>query len=284
MPFILPEAWVPLRWVLRHPRATQGELVADEDDGKVKQMISGAKRRVGMEAPRVTDEDDDTRAAIVRGALQAFGDGDFDGFTDALKDDVMWENPEGDNFPGGGDLSGPEEVREKYIGDVGRTYTSFGFRPESFMETDHEKAVVVIGRFQGEGVEGDTVDTPGVQIWGFKGSEVTHVRVFADSAAFPEVVTEEKEKEWEEEEKKKEEEEKKDDSDSDDDSKGEGDDDTKSESDDDTESKKDDDSDDSDSDSDDSDDDGPKAESKDDSDDSDSDDDDKDEKKDDDES
>ena len=194
-----------------------------EDDGKVKSMISSAKRKVGAEAPRVTEDDDSQRAGVVRGALRAFGEGDMDGFVDALKNDVMWENPEGDNFPGSGDLSGPEEVRERFIGDVGRTYTSFGFRPESFLETDHEDAVVVIGRFEGEGVTGDSVDTPGVQVWGFSGSEVTHVRVFTDSACFPEVVTEQKEKEWAEEERKKEEEEKKDDSDDsddDDDSKG----------------------------------------------------------------
>src|SRR3954452_6976213 len=188
-----------------------------EDDGKVKSMVSSAKRKVGAEAPRVTEDDDSQRAGVVRGALRAFGEGDMDGFVDALKDDIMWENPEGDHFPGSGDLSGPEEVRERFIGDVGRTYTSFGFRPESFMETDHEDAVVVIGRFEGEGVTGDSVDTPGVQVWGFSGSEVTHVRVFADSACFPEVVTEAKEKEWEEEERKKEEEEKKDRCDSDDD-------------------------------------------------------------------
>jgi ketosteroid isomerase-like protein len=177
-------------------------------------MVSSAKRRVGAEAPRFTEDDDSERAGVVRGALRAFGEGDMDGFVDALKDDVMWENPEGSNFPGSGDLSGPEEVRERFIGDVGRTYTSFGFRPESFLETDHEDAVVVIGRFEGEGVTGDSVDSPGVQVWGFSGSEVTHVRVFADSACFPEVVTEQKEKEWAEEERKKEEEEEKDDSDS----------------------------------------------------------------------
>jgi len=204
-----------------------------EDDGKVKQMVSSAKRRVGAEAPRVTEDDDSERAGVVRGALRAFGEGDMDGFVDALKDDVMWENPEGSNFPGSGDLSGPEEVRERFIGDVGRTYTSFGFRPESFLETDHEDAVVVIGRFEGEGVTGDSVDTPGIQVWGFSGSEVTHVRVFADSACFPEVVTEQKEKEWAEEERKKEEEEeKKDDSD-------DSDEDTKAESDDDSDDKSD---------------------------------------------
>src|SRR3954471_18298220 len=165
------------------------------DDGKVKSMISSAKRKVGAEAPRVTEDDDSQRAGVVRGALRAFGEGDMDGFVDALKNDVMWGNPEGDRFPGSGDLSGPEEVRERFIGDVGRTYTSFGFRPESFLETDHEDAVVVIGRFEGEGVTGDSVDTPGVQVWGFSGSEVTHVRVFTDSACFPEVVTEPKGKE-----------------------------------------------------------------------------------------
>ena len=205
-----------------------------EDDGKVKSMISSAKRKVGAEAPRVTEDDDSQRAGVVRGALRAFGEGDMDGFVDALKGDVMWENPEGENFPGSGDLSGPEEVRERFIGDVGRTYTSFGFRPESFLETDHEDAVVVIGRFEGEGVTGDSVDTPGIQVWGFSGSEVTHVRVFADSACFPEVVTEQKEKEWAEEERKKEEEEeKKDDSEDSDDDSGK---DTKAESDDDSDS------------------------------------------------
>src|SRR3954471_4508052 len=213
------------------------------DDGKVKSMISSAKRKVGAEAPRVTEDDDSQRAGVVRGALRAFGEGDMDGFVDALKDDVMWENPEGSNFPGSGDLSGPEEVRERFIGDVGRTYTSFGFIPESFLETDHEDAVVVIGRFEAESVTGDTVDTPGVQVWGFSGTEVTQVRVFADTACFPEVVTEQKEQEWAEEEKKKEEEEKKDDSDdSDDDSKAESDDDSKAESDDDSKAESDDDS------------------------------------------
>ena len=173
---------------------------------KVKELTSNAKRRVGTEAPLAADEDG--RIGVVRGALRAFGEGDMDAFADALKDDVVWENPEGENFPGAGEHQGVDKVRASYIGDVGRTYTSFGFRPDTFMETDHEKAVVVLGRFQGESVEGgDPVDAAGVQIWGFSGSEVAHVRVFTDSAAFPEVVTEQKEQKWAEEDRKKEEEE-----------------------------------------------------------------------------
>jgi ketosteroid isomerase-like protein len=183
---------------------------------KVKDVTSSAKRRVGAEPPRAADEDG--KIGVVRGALRAFGEGDMDGFVDALKGDVIWESPAGENFPGAGDHEGPDEVRERFIGDVGRTYTSFGFRPDSFIETDHENAVVVIGTFEGEAVEGDNVETPGVQVWGFTGTEVTHVRIFADTAAFPEVITEQKMKEQEEEDRKKEEEREKDDDDSEDES------------------------------------------------------------------
>src|SRR5215204_2900006 len=107
----------------------QGETAMGEGDSKVKEMVSGAKRRIGAEAPVAAD--DDSRTGVVRGALKAFGQGDMETFVDALKDDVHWENPEGDNFPGCGEMSGAAEVRESFIGDVGRTYTSFGFRPES---------------------------------------------------------------------------------------------------------------------------------------------------------
>lgn len=180
---------------------------------KVKDLTSSAKRRVGAEPPLAADEGG--KVGIVRGALRAFGEGDMEGFVDALKNDVVWEAPEGSNFPGAGEHKGVDDVRSSYIADAGRTYTSFGFTPESFLEADKEDAVVVIGRFTGEGVEGGALDTPGVQVWGFSGNEVEHVRIFTDSAAFPEVVTEQKEKEWAEEERKKEEEEKKDETDGD---------------------------------------------------------------------
>jgi ketosteroid isomerase-like protein len=179
------------------------------EGGKVATVVSSAKRRVGMEAPLAAD--DDSRTGIVRGALRAFGEGDMDAFVDALKDDVEWESPSGDNFPGAGDHSGPDEIRDTYIADVGRTYASFGFRPDSFIETDHEDAVVVIGTFVGEAADAaGELETPGVQIWGFTGKSVAHIRIFADSAAFPEVVTEEALREQEEkaEEKEKESEEK----------------------------------------------------------------------------
>jgi ketosteroid isomerase-like protein len=234
------------------------------------EVVTKAKRRVGIENPSAADADGNV--GTVRGSLRAFGEGDFDAFLDAFTDDVVWEAP-GGNFPGGGELEGCDAIKDKFIADVGRTFTEFGYVPENFVDTDDD-AVIVIGTFKGEGARGDAVDAPGVLIWQFgSGTEAELVRIFTDGAAFPEVITEEKLRKEEEEEKKKEEEEKKkdaeadaedegsDDEDSDDSDSDESDDEPKGETDDDTKSDKDD------SDSDDSDDEPPaKAESASDSD------------------
>ena len=169
---------------------------------QVGEIVSNAKRRVGLETPSAAD--DDGNVGIVRGALRAFGEGDIDGFVDALREDVAWEGPDGKHFPGHGSYEGREAVRDKFIADVGRTFSEFGFQPESFLDADEEDAVVVFGRFQGEGVEGNRVDTPGVQVWQLEGNAVSSIHIVTDSAAFPEVVTERKQQEWEQEEKEKE--------------------------------------------------------------------------------
>lgn len=189
--------------------------MADSVKEQVGDLVSQAKRRVGVETPSAAD--DDGRVGIVRGALRTFADGDMDGFLDALREDVIWEAPSGE-FPGAGELEGRDAIRKEFIDNAERTFTSFGFRPESFVDAEDVDAVIVIGRFEGDGVEGDRLDEPGVQIWEFQGNAVAKVRIFTDTAGFPDVVTERKEKEWEEEEKKKEEERNSDDSDDDSDS------------------------------------------------------------------
>ena len=169
---------------------------------QVGDLVSRAKRRVGVEQPSAAD--DDGRVGVVRGALRTFGDGDTDGFLDALREDVVWEAPNGGHFPGGGEQLGRDAVKTEFIENAGRTFTEFGFTPESFVDADDADAVVVIGRFEGEGVEGARVDEPAVQIWEFQGNAVARVRVFTDSAGFPPVITERREKEMEEKEREEE--------------------------------------------------------------------------------
>src|SRR3954452_8184028 len=167
------------------------------------EALTKAKRRFGIENPSAADADGNV--GTVRGALRAFGEGNFDEFLDALQEDVKWEAPGGE-FPGGDELEGREAIKDKFIADVGRTFTEFGFVPESYADTD-DGAVIVVGRFTGDAAEGDPLDTPGVQIWQFgRGSEAELIRIYTDGAAFPELITEQKEREREEEEKRKREE------------------------------------------------------------------------------
>src|SRR3954464_1824119 len=182
-----------------------GEESAMTDSVKeqVGDLVTRAKRRVGVEQPSAAD--DDGRVGIVRGALRTFGEGNTGEFLDALRQDVVWEGPSGGHFPGGGEQLGRDAVKTEFIENAGRTFTNFGFVPESFIEADDVDAVLVIGRFEGDGVEGDRVDEPGIQVWEFQGNAVSRVRVFTDSAGFPAVITERREKEMEEKEREKEE-------------------------------------------------------------------------------
>jgi ketosteroid isomerase-like protein len=185
--------------------------MAESVKEQVGDLVTRAKRRVGVEQPSAAD--DDGRVGIVRGALQTFGDGNTDEFLDALREDVVWEGPSGGHFPGGGEQLGRDAVKTEFVENAGRTFTNFGFIPESFVEADDANAVIVIGRFEGDGVEGDRLDEPGVQVWEFQGNAVSRVRIFTDSGSFPTVMTERREQELEDKEREKEEKEKEDDSD-----------------------------------------------------------------------
>src|SRR3954462_3971294 len=170
-------------------------------------LVTRAKRRVGVEQPSAAD--DDGRVGIVRGALRTFGEGNHDEFLDTLREDIVWEGPSGGHFPGGGEQLGRDAVRTEFIENAGRTFTEFGFQPESFIEADDANAGIGIGRFEGDGVEGDHVDEPAIQLWEFQGTAVARVRIFTDSAGFPSVITERREQEMEEEEREKKEKEEK---------------------------------------------------------------------------
>src|SRR3954449_5405505 len=183
------------------------EPMTDSVKEQVGDLVTKAKRRVGVEQPSAAD--DDGRVGIVRGALKTFGEGDTDGFLDALREDIVWEGPSGGHFPGGGEQLGRDAVRAEFIENAGRTFTEFGFQPESFIEAEDANAVIVIGRFEGDGVEGDHVDEPAIQLWEFQGTAVARVRIFTDSAGFPSVITERREQEMEEEEREKKEKEEK---------------------------------------------------------------------------
>src|SRR3954467_7043098 len=180
--------------------------MADESSGfsrRAKSLVEQAKQTVGAgETPLATEVG--SRAEAVEEALKAFGQGEIDRFLAAFSDDVTWSGPKGDDFPGAGNHDGLDAVREAFVGDVKRSFASFGFRPDHFFGAPDADIVVAVGAFTGEGIKGSKgqLDAPAVQMWEFDGDKVVAVDVYADSADFPGVVTEQEEKEREEEEKK----------------------------------------------------------------------------------
>lgn len=153
-------------------------------------IVDRAKSAIGARTP--TAEEADGHVARAREALLAFGEGDLGAFFGSLSKDVEWVGPEGESFPASGTIHGRDELRERMVEDVKRGYETFGFRPEHYFETEGEDWVLMVGAFSGEPMKGrQQVDVPGAQLWEFDGDEVARIRVFVDSAAFPELRTDE---------------------------------------------------------------------------------------------
>lgn len=169
--------------------------MAESVKERVGEAVQQAKSAVKKNEPTAAT-DAEGRVQVVREALQAFGSGDFDAFLGAMDEGVEWEGPKGESFPGGSALTGRQEIEEKFIGDVRRSYVTFGFVPGTWLEAEDRDWVVVVGAFQGEGVNGrGEFEEPAVQVWEFHNGTVATVRTFADSAAFPAIVTEEDQEE-----------------------------------------------------------------------------------------
>src|SRR3954454_19872681 len=172
--------------------------MSDESSGlgqRAKSLVESAKQSVGAgETPLATKVGG--RAEAVEEALKAFGEGDIDRFLEAFSDEVEWTGPKGENFPGAGNHQGRDAVREAFVGDIERSFSSFGFRPDHFFGAPDADVVVAVGAFTGEGVKGTgALDAPAVQVWEFDGDKVVAVEIYAASAACPGVVTEQEEKE-----------------------------------------------------------------------------------------
>jgi ketosteroid isomerase-like protein len=153
-----------------------------EEKGALGGVVDRAKAAMG----RGDDRDEvEGRVETVREALSAFGDGDHDRFLAAFHDEAEWVAPEGERFPGSGSHRGRRAIQEHFVGGIERSFSSFGFRPDRYLEAEREGWVIALGAFFGEGGKEGGFEAPGAQVWEFEGDRVARVRIFTDSAAFP---------------------------------------------------------------------------------------------------
>jgi ketosteroid isomerase-like protein len=172
--------------------------MAEERTGfgqRAKRAVEQAKRKAGVGDPPLATEAGG-RAKGMSEALQAFGEGDIDRFLSAFADDVEWSGPKGEGFPGAGNHQGRDAIREAFVGDAERSYASFGFSPEHYLESPGENVVVAFGTFTGEGVKDNgQLNADAVQVWEYDGDKVVFVGIYTDSAEFPGVVTKKEQEE-----------------------------------------------------------------------------------------
>ena len=161
------------------------DKVSDAVD-RVKQAVTGDESESDQDQPQTEVEG---RAGVIRRALRAYGEGDIDGFLDALSDDVEWVAPEGRKFPGAGSHRGRDAVRNEFIEEVKRGFPEFGYRPTHYLDAEEERWVVTLGSFVGQGASGE-FDVPAAVVWEFEQETVSRVRIHADSDALPERVKE----------------------------------------------------------------------------------------------
>src|SRR3954464_13588703 len=92
-----------------------GEESAMTDSVKeqVGDLVTRAKRRVGVEQPSAAD--DDGRVGNGQGALQTFGEGNTDDLHRALRHDVVWEGRSRGHFPGGGEQLRGHDLKTQWV-------------------------------------------------------------------------------------------------------------------------------------------------------------------------
>lgn len=165
---------------------------------KARGLTDRAKSAVGQGDPPLATEVDG-RIPAIREALKAFGEGDHDRFLSVFDEEVAWHGPSGQSFPGAGSFTGRDEIRDRFVTAVGRTYASFGFQPGRYLENEDEEIVIVLGTFVGEPRDQGKLDVPAVMVWEWDKDRVTRVTIYADSDAFPKVIDEEEDEKREKE-------------------------------------------------------------------------------------
>lgn len=94
---------------------------------------------------------------------EAFSQGDIETATENWADDIVWEGPNSEDVPGGGEHSGKDAALETLQEAVG-AWDEFALRVDEFFEGDD--TIVVLGHADAK--KGDeSAQTPIVHIWRF---------------------------------------------------------------------------------------------------------------------
>jgi ketosteroid isomerase-like protein len=120
---------------------------------------------------------------IVRGAYEAFGNGDMEALGRLLSP-TEWH--EADGMPYGGVYNGFEAIAGNVFGPINEDVKGFTARPDEILDAGDEK-VVSLGRYGGQGTNGP-VDIPYAHVWTVQEGTIVRFVQYADTKLFGEAV------------------------------------------------------------------------------------------------
>lgn len=127
----------------------------------------------------------DNSVDVVRGAYEAFEQGDVAAVLGAMADDIEWYEAEG--MPYGGLHRGPDAVAEDVFRPITEDIPDFGVAPEEIIASG--ETVVAVTRYSGTGkASGKVLDLPVVHVWDVRDGKLARFRQFIDTVKFLEVV------------------------------------------------------------------------------------------------
>ena len=116
--------------------------------------------------------------ALKRG-YEAFNTGDAEVLAGIYEDDVRWEGPNTQGVP----MSGVYEGKDAVLGalaSIANDFEEFHVSPDEMIEQGD--TIVVLSHIEGRTKAGNTLKTPGVEIWRMSGGRANRVQTLVDTA------------------------------------------------------------------------------------------------------
>ena len=114
---------------------------------------------------------------VLKQAYEAFSKGDAEGALEAFADDAVWRGTQSTELPGGGEVTGKEEIG-RAMGAFAEAYDEFTLVPDEFYESGDNVVVLL----HSEAKKDDrTAELPAVHVLRFEDGKVTRFHFVTDS-------------------------------------------------------------------------------------------------------
>lgn len=120
--------------------------------------------------------------ALVRGAYEAFGEGDVPGVQAVMAPDIEWHEAENFLYADKSPYVGPDAVAEGLFARIAQDWEYWEANVDQLLDAGDK--VIALGRYRARHSEtGSELDAQFAHVWSLKDDEVTRFQQYTDTAA-----------------------------------------------------------------------------------------------------